>query len=438
MSALIQVSDNLTFHLSNSSISYVFRVSPEGLLEHLHFGGHVQFSDAYPSGPRRLHRSCTLEYQNSQGYNLTDVPQEYPVFGNTDNRFPAFHAVVGDGNSTQELCYLKHTVSSQKPELDGLPGARGGNSETLTVYLQDKHTQLEVELSYTVYEGHDVIARSSKIVNRGDSEVILSHAMSSCLDLPAADYDLLHLHGSWARELNQERITVPKGRFILESAVGTSGNVHNPFLALMDSTTTEQAGRVFATAFVYSGNFAINVEKAEFDSVRVTTGINPFNFQWKLEPGESFTTPESLQVFSSAGLNGMSQIWHAFIKEKISPPQFKGVARPTYLNSWEAAYFDINEETVLELADRTKSLGLEMLVVDDGWFEGRNDDHTSLGDWFSDKEKFPDGIESVAAQVKAKGLKFGLWFEPEMVNPESQLYRDHPDWVIGGTGSCAL
>jgi len=430
MSALIHVSEELSFSLTNSRISYIFQVSPEGLLEHLHFGGRIEPSEHYPATARRLHRSCVLEFQGSKDLNLSDVPQEYPLFGTSDNRYPALHVINADGNSTNVLRYVAHNITDTKPELEGLPSARGGESQTLQIKLEDEISKLSVELSYTIYAQHDVIARSAVITNHGDQEVRLSQAMSSCLDLPAADYHLLHLHGTWAREQNQQRMPVPKGRFVIESASGTSGNVHNPFLALMDDTATEYAGRVFGTAFVYSGNFAINVEQGEFDSVRVTTGINPFNFEWKLDAGESFTCPESLQVFSGRGLNGMSQIWHQFVKEKISPPQFKGQARPTYLNSWEAAYFDINEDKVLELADRTKSLGLQMLVVDDGWFEGRDDDTTSLGDWFSDQRKFPNGIAAVAAKVKDKGLKFGLWLEPEMVNSKSQLFNDHPDWII--------
>jgi len=435
MTAHISVSSDSSvvrvFTLSNSSISYIFRVSPEGLLEHLHFGGRVEPSNRYPSEPKRLHRGCVLEFQDSKHYNLSDVPQEYPVFGTSDNRLPAMHIINADGNSTQVFTYDSYEISSEKPALEGLPSAHGGNSQTVCINLVDSVSKLRLELCYTIYDDHDVIARSSRIVNVGSERVTISRAMSSCLDLPAADYDLLHMRGTWARELNQDRLPVPKGRFVIESATGASGNVHNPFIAVMDKNTTERHGRVFATAFVYSGNFAINVEKGEFDAVRVTTGINPFNFQWHLDAGESFTTPESLQVFSAAGLNGMSQTWHSFIKQKVSPERFAGQARPTYLNSWEAAYFDINEDKVLELADRTKALGLQMLVVDDGWFEGRDDDTSSLGDWYSDKQKFPNGIESVAARVKEKGLKFGLWYEPEMVNPESQLYQSHPDWIIG-------
>lgn len=423
-------SSRRVFTLSNSSISYIFRVSDEGLLEHLHFGERVEPSRHYPSEPKRLHRGCVVEFQNSEHYNLSDVPQEYPVFGTSDNRLPALHIINSHGNSTQVFTYQGHEILDKKPSLDSLPSARGGHSKSLVITLTDEITKLRVELTYTVYDDHDVVARSSRIVNDGADRVILSRAMSSCLDLPAADYDLLHLRGTWAREFNQDRMPLPQGRFVIESATGTSGNVHNPFIAVMDQNATERHGRVFATAFVYSGNFAINVEKGEFDSVRITTGINPFNFQWCLDPGESFTTPESLQVFSNAGLNGMSQIWHGFIKHKISPEYFKGHSRPTYLNSWEAASFDINEDIVLALADRAKSIGLEMLVVDDGWFAGRDDDTTSLGDWHSDKHKFPSGIETVAANVKEKGLKFGLWFEPEMVSSKSRLFADHPEWII--------
>jgi alpha-galactosidase len=435
MTAHIHVSGDSSsspvFSLSNDRISYLFQVSAEGLLEHLHFGGKVAPAANYPSQVKRLQRGCVLEFQDSKYYNLSDVPQEYPLFGSSDNRNPALHIINASGNSTQLFRYAAYQLVSDKPPLDGMPSARGGNSQSLVIRLIDEVTDLAVELIYTIYDEHDVVARSSRIINNSEARVTIAQAMSSCLDLPAADYDVLHLKGTWARELNQHRMPLPQGRFVIESSTGSSGNVHNPFIAVMDRSANEQQGRVFGTAFVYSGNFAINLEQGEFDSVRITTGINPFNFQWHLDAGESFTTPESLQVFSNAGLNGMSQIWHRFIKQKVSPEAFIGKPRPTYLNSWEAAYFDIDEAKVLALADRTKSLGLQMLVVDDGWFEGRNDDTTSLGDWYSDKLKFPNGIAAVAAKVKAKGLKFGLWYEPEMVNPKSQLYADHPDWVIG-------
>lgn len=431
MNDLITVSDDLQFCLANSRISYVFRVSPEGLLEHVHFGGRVS-ADALAAGPRRPFRSTTLEFQGIKNYNLSDTPQEYPTFGTSDMRHPALHVVNAQGNSTNTLTYKSHRILLDKPAIAGLPSARGAaaDSATLVVELADQISHLKVELHYTVYRDFDLIARSAIVHNTGAAEIELNSALSSSLDLPAANYELMHFTGTWAREFNAQRMSVPAGRFVVDSASGVSSNAHSPFVAVMEEGATETSGRVYATALVYSGNFAIAVEQGEFESVRLSAGINPFNFKWRLAAGESFSTPESLQVFSANGLDGMSQCWHQFIKQQVSPSQFSHKARPTYLNSWEATYFDLNEQVVLDLADKAKDMGLEMLVVDDGWFAGRNDDTSSLGDWVSDTKKFPNGIEAVAAKVREKGLKFGLWFEPEMVNEQSQLYRDHPDWII--------
>jgi len=427
---LVHVSQELQFNLGNGRISYIFRVSPEGLLEHIHFGADVAPSDSLPAGPRRDFKCTTLEFQGIPNYNLDDTPQEYPLFGSSDTRQPALHVLNAHGNTTNILLYEKHQVISDKPSLDGLPSARGGGSETLVVTLRDTVSELIVNLLYTVYQDHDVIARSVSIENTGSRPVSLQQVMSSSLDLPTGDYELLHLKGSWSRELHEERMRIPHGRFVIESARGTSSNTHNPFMAVMSQGTNEASGEVYATSLVYSGNFAINVEKGEFEGVRISSGINPFNFQWRLNPGEIFTCPESLNVFSQRGLNGMSQVWHKFVKEKIAPAQFKDQSRPTYLNSWEAAYFDVNESVVIDLANKAKSLGLEMLVLDDGWFAARNDETSSLGDWFSDPDKFPNGVQDVARQVNELGLKFGLWFEPEMVNERSQLFSDHSDWII--------
>ena len=428
--SMIQQNENQGFHLSNGRVSYILRVSPEGILEHVYFGKAVRFDSNLAAGPRREFRCTVLEYQGVKNYSLDDTPQEYPWFGTSDTRQPAIHVLNADGNTTNTFLYKEHQITSDKPSLNGLPSARGSRSETLKLVLVDSVSQLKLTLNYTVYRDHDLIARSTEIKNLGQKSVQIQHAMSSCLDLPQGDYELLHMRGSWSREFEQERMDVPHGRFVIESTRGTSSNAHNPFLALMSRGANEEQGNVYATALMYSGNFSISVEKNEFESVRVLAGINPFNFQWQLDAGDTFTTPESLQVFSGHGLDGMSQTWHAFVKEQISPEQFYNVSRPTYLNSWEAAYFDVDHQKVLELADKAVELGVEMLVLDDGWFVGRDDDTSSLGDWFSDPTKFPNGVEETAKQVKQKGLKFGLWFEPEMVNKESALFRDHPDWLI--------
>ena len=430
---MIHFTDNRLFILENPRINYIFRVSDEGLLEHVYFGARInrrEGGEAHLPIPRRIYRNNTLQFEDRQNLSLGDIPQEYPVFGCSDERHPALHVVNADGNSTTVLRYVSHEIASGKPDLDGLPGARGDDCETLTVTLADEVTRLRVELRYSVFARHDVIARSVNIINDGEEPVELINAFSTNLDLPAAEYDLLHLRGSWAREFHEQRMPVPNGRFIIDSTSGSSSNHHNPFMAVMPKDTTQFHGAVIGMALVYSGNFAIHAEKGEFDSVRIGMGVNPFNFKWRLDAGESFACPEALQVFSEGGLNGMSQVWHGFIQQQLSPPGFSAEPRPTYLNTWEALYFHVTEEKVLQLADKAKALGLEMLVVDDGWFQGRSDDHRALGDWIPDPVKFPNGINEVGRQVNEKGLKFGLWFEPEMVNANSDLYRAHPEWVI--------
>ena len=427
---MITVSKDNVFSLTNSYFSYIFRVSPEGILEHLHYGGPLSDPLNVSVHHLRTQREVASTFQGGKFFSLSDTPQEFPSFGTSDYRFPALHGRNADGNTVFSLHYKKHKISKAKKPLKDLPSTRGGDCETLIVTLEDPLHKLEVELHYTIYADYGVLVRSAKFKNKSETEIQLQHAFSSALDLPAADYEIMHFHGTWSRELNEERIDVPKGRFVVDSARGTSSAAHSPFVALLQKGATEDTGRVYATTLVYSGNFAINIEKGEFEDVRVLAGINPFNFHWRLKAGKKFCTPEALHVFTDNGLRAMSHIWHDFIREKISPPNFKNKARPTYLNTWEAAYFDVNEDKVLKLADKAKKVGVDMLVLDDGWFQGREDDTSSLGDWVADNKRFPNGIPWLAKKVKAKGLKFGIWFEPEMVNPRSQLFEQHPDWIL--------
>jgi len=430
MTSLITVSDDLTFSLSNTHFSYVFRVSPEGILEHLHYGGSLSDPLRIATHHKRTMRQLASTFQGGKHYSLSDTPQEYPSFGTSDYRFPAVHGRNADGNTTFSLHYNKHRIVTNKPAIKGLPSSRGGNSETLILTLQDPLHRLRVELSYTIWKDHGVLSRSARFKNLGEQEIQLQHAFSSALDLPAGEYEIQHFHGTWAREFNEERIPVPQGRFVADSARGASSAAHNPYVAVLQKGTTESYGRCYGTTLVYSGNFAIHVEKGEFEDVRVLAGINPFNFHWRVKPGKTFSTPEALHAYSGEGLRGLSHQWHNFIRAKVTPERFQNQARPTYLNTWEAAYFDVDENKVLDLADKAKEIGVDMLVLDDGWFEGRQDDTSSLGDWRADAKRFPSGIPSLAAKVKAKGLKFGIWFEPEMVNPRSQLFDAHPDWIL--------
>ncbi len=436
MSSLIRVSSDTQssaerqFHLTNGRISYAFRAAPEGILEHLFFGAAISDLEHSSQVPRRVFRGCTLEFEANLNYCLDDIPQEYPVFGRSDNRVPALHAKNADGNTTFSPLFDSYRIETQKPKLGDLPSARGGDSQTLIVVLKDAVYGLRVELAYTIYQHHDAITRSVVLFNDGEHPIVLDQVMSTNLDLPPDEYELLHFRGSWSREFEQVRHPVSNGRFVIESNKGASSNSHNPSLIVTKPHTTQEHGESVSLALLYSGSHAFNVEQGEFDHVRINAGISPFNFSWHLAAGAEFACPEVVHVFSDQGLNGMSAVWHGFIRDKISPPQFSTSPRPTYLNSWEAHYFDVSEQAVLNLAQKAKSVGVEMLVLDDGWFKGRNDDTSSLGDWFTDSQKFPNGLAATAQKVKALGLKFGLWFEPEMVNPSSELFEQHPDWVL--------
>lgn len=426
---LIDVSDELTFTLRNAAITYAMRVSTEGLLEQLYFGASINA----PSPQPRPLRHCTVMFEDSPTLTLNELPQEYPTQGRGDFGSPAFHAVGAD-NSVFSFLYKSHRVEDVKPMLDGMPSSRGNGVKTLIVTLVDAVQHVEVDLHYTIWANQAVIARRVEIRNVGSTPISLRHVHSSALDLPPGDYDLQHFHGTWAREFNAERVPLPTGRFIIESARGTSSNAHNPYLAVMESGATETEGDCFGTTLVYSGNFAISAERGEFGRVRLLAGLNPFDFDWTLKPDETFATPEALHAFSRKGLGGLSHVWHDSIRAHILPERFHNAPRPTYLNTWEAAYFDVTEDKVLELADVASGIGVEMLVLDDGWFMGRTDDRRALGDWTADPDRFAMGIPALAEKVRAKGLKFGLWFEPEMVSPDSDLYRAHPDWAMSVPG----
>ena len=427
---MITKSETNVFALSNSYFSYVFAVGMDGILEHRYYGAPLSLPLEVMGNYQRTERGCTVDFKGLPFRNLNDTPQEYPSFGTSDFRFPAVHGRNADGNTVLQFHYKNYKITKKKPKLKNLPSARGGDSETLIITLEDSLHKLEVELYYTIYTNYGVLVRSVQFKNKSETDIELEHAFSSALDLPSAEYDILHLHGTWSRELNEERIKMPKGRFVVGSARGTSSAAHSPFLAIMQKDATEDYGQVYGTSLIYSGNFAISVETGEFENVRVLAGINPFNFQWRLKPGKKFFTPEALHVYANMGLCSMSHIWHDFVRDKISPTYFRHKARPTYLNTWEACYFDVDEDKVLALADKANDIGVDMLVLDDGWFEGRKDATSSLGDWTADKERFPSGIPSLASKVKAKSLRFGIWFEPEMISPESELFKNHPDWIL--------
>jgi alpha-galactosidase len=364
---------------------------------------------------------------------LDTLPQEYPAFGNTDFRSPAYQVRQEDGSTITDLRYRSHCVLHGKPAQQGLPSTYVENdseAETLEITLSDDLIGLEVVLFYTIFDEFDAMTRWAIFRNRSSRPLTLLRALSASIDFPGSDFDILHLAGDWARERSIVRRRLSPGSQSIESRRGASSHQHNPFLALVSPGTDEDYGEVFALNLVYSGNFIAQAEVDRLGATRLAIGINPFEFSWLLEPGASFRTPEAVMVHSSTGLGGMSSRFHDLYRARLCRGRFRDKERPILVNNWEATYFDFDADKILALADEAKELGIELCVLDDGWFGRRDDDRTSLGDWTVDERKLPLGIEDLATRICDKGLGFGLWFEPEMISVESKLYASHPDWCL--------
>jgi alpha-galactosidase len=347
---------------------------------------------------------------------------------------------LAEGSTVLDLVYRDHRIVPGKPtrpDDDRLPATyveSADEADTLEIALVDAVSGVEVELSYTIFRDLPAIARSARIRNRGGLPVRVTSAMSAVLDLPDARWTLLQLSGAWARENRIVAGPLRPGRQSVGSDRGSSSHLHNPFMALIEATTTEDHGAVYALSLVYSGNFIAEAEVDPFDTTRVRIGISPNTFSWMLEPGETFATPEAILVFSDAGLGAMSDAFHTLYRERLARGKWRDAPRPILLNNWEATYFAFDEAKLLEIATAAADLSVEMFVLDDGWFGARDDDTTSLGDWFVDRRKLPGGLDGLASKVEALGLRFGLWIEPEMVSERSRLFEAHPDWVVGIPG----
>lgn len=426
-------SKNNRFHLQAKDTSYVMEIVRDGYLLHLYWGrkindfnhsNEVQLVDRGFSGN---------PYKEDRTFSLDTLPQEYPQFGNTDYRKPAYQVQLENGSTISDLRYESHVIKKGKPGLQGLPATYVENdneAETLEIVMRDALTNLKVVLCYTVFEQFNVITRSVNFLNEGTASLSLLRALSVSVDFRDADFDFMHLHGGHVKEGHIERQPLRHGVQSIESARGGSSHQHNPFMALLRKGANEHTGDVYAFSFVYSGNFLAQAEVDQFNNTRATMGINPFNFNWKLEPGETFQTPEAVMVFSSTGLGGMSRTFHELYRTRLTRGMYKEQERPILVNNWEATYFDFNADKILDIAKTGQELGMELVVLDDGWFEKRNSDHSSLGDWFVDTKKLPNGLNDLASQVTDMGMKFGLWFEPEMISVDSDLYREHPDWCL--------
>ena len=426
----------LQFHLRNEAISYVFRVLEGGELNHLYFGSHLRDDGALVDLQEILFRDMLCVSDDRGMLSLEQVRQEYPVTGSGDLR-PCVLTVRDDrGSHVVRLTYAGHTIIDGKPPLPGLPSTYvedPGESQTLEVTLRDDRLGLQAVLQYTIFDRLPVIARSVRIDNVGAERVVIEAVYSASLDLRDADWDMITLNNAWSRENQMDRMQLRTGGQGVSSMDGRSSKHAGPFVALARPDTDETHGEAIGVSLAYSGNFNIDVTVSSLGGARLRAGINPELFHWRLGPGESFQTPEVLIVHSDHGLGGLSRTMHTLLRTRMARGPWRDRRRPVALNTYETLYMDVNERNVMELADQAADLGMELIVVDDGWFGRRDWDDTSIGDWKAHPDKFPHGLKPVSDYVHGLGLKFGLWFEPEMVNADSDLFREHPDWVLGDT-----
>jgi len=422
------ITQGSVIHLRNDRVSYVIALLEGGIPMHLYFGR--QLSGLNPAGLlRRAGAKENFEY-NVQNCALDRLPQEYPGFGLGDLREGALTVRRGDGTRSADLRVIRQEVREEKPPLPGLPASFGGESRTLILTLRDELLGLEADLCYTLFDDCDILTRSVCLRTTGAERLVLERVYSLCLDLPDSRWDCITLPGAWARERDVARRPLAPGEQAASSIIGASSARANPFIALCAPEATEQAGEVIGAALVYSGNFYAGAQVDPNGMTRLLLGISDHQFAWTLEPGDSFQTPEAALTWSDAGLGGMSRSFHRFCRDHIVRGKYAHAPRPILLNNWEATYFGFTEDKLLEIARTAAKVGVELFVLDDGWFGHRDSDNSSLGDWVVDSRKLPGGLAALADRVHALGLDFGLWFEPEMVSPDSDLYRAHPDWAI--------
>ncbi|WP_088044289.1 alpha-galactosidase [Bacillus sp. EAC] len=422
------------FHLTNGKVSYIFYVLRNGHLGSFYFGKAIhQFEDVSPFLDGNRPTTYTSHYYDDRSFSLDTIRQEYPVYGSTDYREPALSIRQLNGSHISNFIYKYYSITKGKPILEGLPATYTENeddAETIQIVLEDSLLQAELVLCYTIFKDLPVITRSAYICNEGTHPFYLERFMSASIDLPDKDYIMIQLSGAWSRERYIKERPLESGIQSISSIRGASSHQHNPFLAFKRKDTTESQGEVYSFNFVYSSNFIAQAEVDHYDTTRITMGIHPFRFTWKLAKNEHFQSPEVVMVYSNSGLNGMSQTYHDLYRNHLIRGNWKNADRPILINNWEATYFNFNEEMLLNIATQAKELGCELFVLDDGWFGKRNNSYSSLGDWYTNLEKFPNGIKTFSQKINQLGLKFGLWFEPEMVSPNSHLFKEHPDWIV--------
>ena len=424
------------FHITNGKISYILGILRNEQLGHHYFGKAIRHREDF-THLRQVNPSqpgiTPGIYEDDESFGLDHIRQEYPSYGTGDYREPAYIISQFNGSRVTNFVYKSHSIYKGKNKLDGLPSMYVNDDdkvETLEIILEDKLINVCIILSYSIYENYSAITRNVKFINNGNDDINIERAMSMSIDFPSSDYIMTQLSGAWSRERYVYERKLVRGITVIDSKRGTSSATNNPFISLKSKNTTEKNGEIYGFSLVYSGNFASIIEVDQNDVTRVNMGINHFDFNWNLGKNESFQTPEIIMVYSSNGINGMSQTFHNIFNNNVIRGKYKNKSRSVLINNWEATYFDFDEEKIISLARKAKDLGVEMFVLDDGWFGTRNDDYQGLGDWYVNMEKLPNGISGLSKKINDLGMKFGLWFEPEMANKNSNLYREHPDWIL--------
>ena len=421
------------FKLRANNTDYMMKVCEEGYLAHVYYGNKVPDEDL--TYLLRLDESPFTPATNDRDRAsfMDTLPFEYPCFGVGDYRESAFKIMDASGMSTCDLRYVSHKMYEGKPKLEGLPATfatEESGCSTLEITMYDKYADIEVVLIYTAFDKLDVITRSAVITNKSEKPFKITRALSACVDFDTDKMDMITLNGSWARERAVERCRLHHGKQLVDSCRGESSHQNNPFVALCDNNADEDKGEVFGFNFVYSGNFYAQAEVTQHKKTRFLMGINPLDFQWLLEKGESFTCPEVVMVHSDEGIGKMSRTFHDLYRNNLIRGEYKDKRRPILINNWEATYFNFDTDKLIDIAKEASKLGIEMLVMDDGWFGHRDSDNSSLGDWFVYEKKLKGGLKYLVDEVNKLGMKFGIWFEPEMISPDSELYKAHPDWAI--------
>ncbi len=424
--------ENGQYSLHTKNYSYIM-LEREGFLLHLYWGKKMRGDCSYIFRHDVIKAAFSPMMETGDGFILDDIPMEYPCWGRADMRTPALEITNSDGSIIVDPRVVGRRIEKGKPAIKGLPAVYCENEdecETLVVELFDKVSGVAVELYYCVLAEYDIITRFAKIINRGENSVHIDRVASAAVDFDTMNFDIISNFGTHCRERHIERAPLNHGRFIMSSRRGASSHAHNPFLIMTSHNADEVSGEAYGFVLVYSGSFAAEVAGNQFASARTVIGLNPEAFGWELGVGEEFTTPECVMTYSADGLDRLSNNFATIFRERLARGKYRDIRRPVLLNSWEACYFDFNTEKLISIGDACADLGIELMVIDDGWFGKRDNDLCSLGDWYINEEKLPGGIKRIADHLKSKGVELGIWFEPEMISPDSDLYKEHPDWCL--------